>query len=165
METQKAYHLVLEARPGDFMPVDINLLLNNTIPINYTRLEAIDEFTKKYTILEIKDMIKTNNLVSEAYLNGKLQIINENKYRYLVMTSDVNFSFDTFLAEYIENKQIMNKFMNIYLKYSSETKELMKVAINKKDVYEVLKVLFNNEYETIRNIYSYMYENVILKNS
>lgn len=163
MESNAVYHLVLEARPGDFMPIDINLLLNNALPLNYNTLNAIDEFTKKYSEKEILQMIESNNIVSENYLRGKLKIINDNKYRYLVMTSDLNFSIDTFFSEYITNKRMMNKFLNIYIKYCSETKEEMKKALNNENIYEVLKILFNNSYEQVRNIYTYLYENIILK--
>lgn len=164
MQNNVTYHLVLEARPGDFMPIDINLLLNNTMPINYTSLNEIDEFTKKYTEKEIFEMIKKSNIVPDQYLTGKLEIINDNKYRYMVMTSDLNFALDTFIAEYIVDKQVMNRFLNIYIKYCKETKEEMKNAISSGNVYGVLDLLFCNNYENIRNIYAYLYENIILKN-
>ena len=163
MKRQIIYHLVLEARPGDFMPIDINVLLNNQEPNNYNLLHTIDEFTKRYTEDEIKELIKANNLVSDLYINGKLQIINENKYRYMVITRDIDFSFDVFFAEHINDKLIMNKFLNIYLKYCKETKDSMREALNEKNVYHILEILFNNEYEKVRNIYSYIYEKVILK--
>ena len=163
MKRQLMYHLVLEARPGDFMPIDINVLLNNQEPLNYNFLHTIDEFTKKYTEDEIKELIKVNNLVSDLYINGKLQIINENKYRYMVMTKDIDFSLDTFFSEFIDDKLVMNKFLNIYLKYCKETKDNMKEALSEKNIYRILEILFNNEYEKVRNIYSYIYENIILK--
>ena len=163
MEGYMKYHLVLEARPGDFMTIDINLILNNTIPLDYTNLNAIDEFTKKYLETEIKEMIESNNIVPDYYLQGKLQIINDNKYRYLVLTSDMNYSLDTFFAQYINNKRIMNKFLNIYIKYCKDTKEEMQNALASENVYELLEILFNNTYENVRNIYTYLYENIILK--
>ena len=161
MGNSTSYHLVLEARPKDFMPVDINLLLNNKK--NYHSLNAIDEFTKEYTLKELYQMIEDSNIVPRDYLGGKLEIINDNKYRFPIMTKDINFTLDTFLSEYITNKRVMNKFFNIYIKYCSDTKELMKEAINKEDVGKVLALLFKNPYESIRGIYFYIYENIFLK--
>ena len=47
MEEKISYYLVLELRPKDFMPVDINVLLNNSK--KYKTLRDIDAFTKNYT--------------------------------------------------------------------------------------------------------------------
>ena len=113
------YFLVLEKRPKDFMPINIGILTKDDLH-NFTSLQSIDDFTRKYLEEDIKKMIKDNNLVTEDYLEGKLWVINENKYRYKLFTKDVNMSLDTFLLENIDNKQIMNKFTNIYLKYSND---------------------------------------------
>lgn len=163
MESSMTYHLVLEALPGDFMPIDINVLLNNNLPVNYNSLNIIDEFTKKYSLKEIFTMIEENNIVPERYLKGNLKIINDNKYRYIAITNDIDFALDTFLTEYINDKKVMNKFMNIYIKYCKESKDEMKVALASGNIYNVLEVLFNNTYENVRNIYVYIYENIILK--
>ena len=92
------YHLVLEARPGDFMPVDIKLICEDA-PYNYKTIEEIDSFTKKYSEEEIMIMITDSNIVPFNYLEGKLQIINDNKYRYEVLYKTTSFSIDTFFTD------------------------------------------------------------------
>ena len=130
------YFLVLEKRPKDFMPININIIARDNSHI-YSSLQNIDEFTRKYTSDEIKDMIKENNLVTDDYLEG----------------------MDTFLLDNIKNKQIMNKFVNIYLKYTSDNINELKEAIKNGHINIILQILFNLDYETIRNIYFYLYEN------
>ncbi len=152
------YFLVLEKRPKDFMPININIIARDNSHI-YSSLQNIDEFTRKYTSDEIKDMIKENNLVTDDYLEGNLCVINENKYRYKLFTKDVNMSMDTFLLDNIKNKQIMNKFVNIYLKYTNDNINELKEAIKNGHINIILQILFNLDYETIRNIYFYLYEN------
>ena len=105
-------------------------------------------------------MIKISNSVPENYLNGNLQIINDCKYRYLVLTKDINFSIDTFFENYIDDKLVMNKFINIYNKYCSTTKDEMKKHLNEKNINNILQLLFSNSYEQVRNIYTYLYENI-----
>lgn len=158
------YHLVLEARPKEFMPIDINILLNNKQSVNYSSLMDIDRFTKAYTKSEIFDMIKESNIVPDNYLDGSLDIINDHKYRFGVITKDDDFSLDTFFNNYIDNKTILNKFMNVYIKYCSDTKEEMKKALLTKNVNNILNVLFQNSYEKVRSIYLYLYENIIKAN-
>lgn len=147
------FHLVLEQKPGDFMPIDINILLNNDI--NYLNLLNIDSFTKKYLENEILIMIRDNNIVPSSYLNGKLQIINDKKFRYPVIYKDTNFTIDTFFESYIDDKQMMNKFLNIYLKYN-DNKDLIQKYIDKKDIESILNVLYNLDYVTLRKIYFYL---------
>ena len=147
------FHLVLEQKPGDFMPIDINILLNNDI--NYLNLLNIDSFTKKYLENEILIMIRDNNIVPSSYLNGKLQIINDKKFRYPVIFKDTKFTIDTFFESYIDDKQMMNKFLNIYLKYN-DNKDLIQKYIDKKDIEGILNVLYNLDYVTLRKIYFYL---------
>ena len=151
------YFLVLEKRPKDFMPINIQLI-NKDQKTNYFTLQNIDNFTRNYTSLEIKDLIKENNLVTEDYLKGNLWIINENKYRYPVFTKDIKLSIDNFLLKNIHNKQIMNKFINIYSKYSKENLDLLKENIQKEKVANILQILFSLDYLSIRNIYFYLNE-------
>ena len=157
MPNQMEYHLVFEYLPGDFMPVDIATLLY-TKDEKYNTLEKIDEFTKQHTIEEIKEMVKDLNLVPDIYLNGDLKIINNRKYRYRVISKDDNLSLDIFFAKNISNKRLMNKFLNIYLKYNKE-KDSMQKALNEENVYEVLNIIFSMPYEIVRNIYTYVIEN------
>lgn len=152
------YYLVLEKRPGDFMPINISLLENaNGL---YESLQAIDAFTKKYNEEEIIESIKKSNIVPDSYLEGKLFVINNHKYRSRVLTKDIDLSLDTFFEKYIGDKQVMNKFMNIYLKYSKEDVETIKNAISEKRIDIILQTLFLREYEVVRNIYIYLYENI-----
>lgn len=157
MLNKMEYHLVLEYLPGDFMPIDINVLLNSD-ETSYTSLDTIDSFTKKYTIDELYDMIKESNIVPDQYLKGDLQIINNRKYRYKVISRDTNFSLDLFFSKNISNKRLMNKFLNIYLKYD-KNKDDMQKALDNENIYEVLNLIFALPYENVRNIYCYMLEN------
>ncbi len=151
------YTLVLEKRPNDFMPIDINLLVNNIGMNDFYQIEKIDEFTKKYTKDEIYDLIKRANVVTEDYLNGKLEIINNKKYRFPILTKDINWSIDDFFKKYINDKQVMNKFINIYQKYSNNNIETLKEAIKEHDINIILKILFSLTYINVRNIYFYLY--------
>ena len=49
------YYLVVEARPKEFMPIDINILLKSNM--NFSGIEIIDSFTKEYTYDELMNMI------------------------------------------------------------------------------------------------------------
>ena len=154
------YYLVLEYRPGDFMPIDINILKNNRFIIDYTRLESIDNFTKDYTEFDLRELIRLNNLVPNIYLSGKLQVMNQNRYRYPLFSKDELYSLPMFLQEHLDNKQVMNKFMNIYLKYNKENLINMKHAILNKNVNEILDLLNRLNYEQIRAIYMYVNNNI-----
>ena len=50
------YHLVLEARPGDFMPIDINIISHDKLH-RYEPIEEIDSFTKRFSLEEIMGKI------------------------------------------------------------------------------------------------------------
>lgn len=156
------YHFVIEGRPKDFMPIDINILLNNKIPKDYTTLMEIDKFTKSYTVDEIFDMIEEANIVPDMYLDGKLEIINDNKYRFGIITKNDDFALDKFLKDNINNKQIMNKFYNVYLKYNALYANEMKMSIQKEDIHDVLNILFSNSYDVVRCIYIFVYERIVL---
>ena len=156
------YYLVLEYRPGDFMPIDINILKNNRFIINYSYLQSIDNFTKNYTEFDLREMIRLNNLVPNIYLSGKLHIMNQNNYRFPVFTKDDVYSLPQFLLDHIDDKQVMNKFMNIYLKYDKDNLINMKHAIINKDVNEILMLLGNLPYEQIRAIYMYINKNILV---
>ena len=158
MINKNIYHLVLELKPGNFMPIDINILTNDNN--NYNTIEQIDSFTKKYTNIELLELIKNNNIVPFEYLNGKLHIINSHKYRYEVLYKDTNFSLDDFFINNIKDKQKMNKFVNIYLKYSKDNINILKDAINNEDIYSILNLLFMLSYENVRNIYTYMLNHI-----
>jgi len=153
------YNLVLEARPGDFMPIDINVLAKNSE--NYNFLENIDAFTIKYSTFELIEMIKSVNIVPDEYLNGHLWVINDNKYRYKVLTKNRAVSLDLFLKDNILDKQKMNKFLNIFNKYAKEKQELMKKSIQERDIKSILALLFSLPYENVRNIYTYIEENIL----
>lgn len=154
-----AYFLSLEKRPGDFMPLNISLLSYDNMK-DYSSLENIDEFTRKYTKKELLDIIKNSNIVTPDYLEGNLLVINDKKYRYPLFTKDITMSLDTFFINNINDKQIMNKFINIYLKYSSNNISLIKEAIKEKKVDIILQNLFLLSYENIRFIYFYLYNHI-----
>ena len=52
---------------------------------------------------------------------------------------------------------MMNKVMNIYLKYAKRNKDDFKIAIDTKNYISILNNIFNLSYENIRNIYTYIY--------
>ena len=153
------YHLVLENRPNDFMPIDISIISNDK-SYGFKSIEEIDSFTKKYSKEDIMMMISDNNIVPYDYLSGKLKIINDNKYRYDVLYKTTTFSLDDFFANNINNKQIMNKFLNIYLKSSKASADNMKKAIKKQDLSKILDLVFKLPYLDVRNIYTYLVANI-----
>ena len=153
------YHLVLENRPNDFMPIDINIIAKGK-SYGFKSIEEIDSFTKKYSKEDIMVMITDSNIVPYDYLNGKLQIINDNKYRYDVLYKTTTFSLDDFFTNNIANKRIMNKFLNIYLKCNESSSEEMKSAIKKENISEILDLIFKLPYLDVRNIYTYLDANI-----
>ena len=157
------YYLVLECRPGDFMPIDINIINSLPYRIDYSILENIDNFTKNYFDFEIRNMIRLNNLVPFEYMDGKLQIMNQNHYRFPLYTKDCIFSIVDFFDNFHSDKQIMNKFMNIYLKYQKDQKlfEVMKLAIEKGNTIQILSLLYNLPYVKMRSIYMYISQNIL----
>lgn len=150
------YYLVVEARPKEFMPIDINILLKSNM--NFSSIEIIDSFTKEYTYDELMNMIIQNNLLPNSFLNGKLYIINDKKFRFKVLTKDDNLLLDDFFINNIEDKLMMNKFYNIFLKYVKDEDiiNMMKRAISEKSINDILNVLCKIDYLSLRNIYVYI---------
>ena len=155
-ENKVLYYLVVEARPREFMPIDINILegTNNF----YNSLELIDMFTKKYSYEEIMKMVLENNLLPINFLNGSLCIINNKNYRFQLLTKDNNMSLDDFFFNNINDKQIMNKFYNIFLKYVKEEDTILKLKkyLIEKNIVGILEILYSLNYEKIRTIYLYL---------
>lgn len=150
------YYLVVEARPKEFMPIDINILLKSNM--NFSSIEIIDSFTKEYTYDELMNMIIQNNLLPNSFLNGKLYVINDKKFRFKVLTKDDNLLLDDFFINNIEDKLMMNKFYNIFLKYVKDEDiiNMMKRAISEKSINDILNVLCKVDYLSLRNIYVYI---------
>lgn len=150
------YYLVVEARPKEFMPIDINILLKSNL--NFSSIEIIDSFTKEYTYDELMNMIINNNLLPNSFLNGKLYVINDKKFRFKVLTKDDNLLLDDFFINNIEDKLMMNKFYNIFLKYVKDEDiiNMMKRAISEKSINDILNVLCKVDYLSLRNIYVYI---------
>lgn len=157
MDKKDVYYLVVEARPKEFMPIDINIL-EKTYGYQYNSIENIDMFTKKYTYEEIMNLILINNLLPENFLNGSLCIINDKNFRFKVLTKEDNLSIDEFFIENVNDKIIMNKFYNIFLKYVKEDELIneMKVYINAKNIVGILNVLYKTSYINLRTIYFYI---------
>ena len=150
------YYLVVEARPKEFMPIDINILLKSNM--NFSSIEIIDSFTKEYTYDELMNMIIQNNLLPNSFLNGKMYVINDKKFRFKVLTKDDNLLLDDFFINNIEDKLMMNKFYNIFLKYVKDEDiiNMMKSAISEKSINDILNVLCKIDYLSLRNIYVYI---------
>ena len=141
------------------MPIDISIISNDK-SYGFKSIEEIDNFTKKYSKEDIMVMISDNNIVPYDYLSGNLKIINDNKYRYDVLYKTTTFSLDDFFAKNITNKQIMNKFLNIYLKSNKANADSMKNAIKKQNLSEILDLVFKLPYLDVRNIYTYLVANI-----
>lgn len=161
MDVKERYYLAFENRPNDFMPIDISLLEEASFRHDYSCLYDIDGFTMKYSLEELYEIIKKANLVPDEYLEGTLHVINNKKYRFKVYTKEINYDLVSFITENIEDKQIMNKLINICNKYDSENIELLKKAIESKNEYEVVSYLYKEGYNTTRHIYMYIYDNII----
>ncbi len=153
---KSVYYLVVEARPKEFMPIDINILLKSNM--NFSSIQIIDSFTKNYSEEELMNMIIQNNLLPDGFLNGKLYVINDKKFRFKVLTRDDNLLFDEFLLNNIQDKLVMNKFYNIFLKYvkNEEIINMMKKALKEKSINQVLSILCKLDYLIVRNIYVYV---------
>ena len=150
------YYLVVEARPKEFMPIDINILLKSNM--DFSSIEIIDSFTKEYTYNELMNMIIQNNLLPDSFLNGKLYVINDKRFRFKVLTKDDNLLLDDFFINNIEDRLMMNKFYNIFLKYvkDEELINMMKSAMFLKDIQKILDVLCKLNYLDLRMIYVYI---------
>lgn len=150
------YYLVVEARPKEFMPIDINILLKSNM--NFSSIEIIDSFTKEYMYEELMNMIIQNNLLPDSFLNGKLYVINDKRFRFKVLTKDDNLLLDDFFINNIEDRLMMNKFYNIFLKYvkDEELINMMKSAMSLKDIQKILDVLCKLNYLDLRMIYVYI---------
>ena len=155
------YHLVLENRPGEFMVVDIAVLLNDFRRISYEMIENIDAFTIKYDEEELYELIKQSNLVPEKYLFGKLHIINEKKYRFPIMYKDNKFNLTEFFMDNIDDKIIMNKFLNIFNKYASSSFNDMKKAVHNKNIKLITFIFSSISYINQRNVYFYIYNELL----
>ena len=103
-------------------------------------------------------MIIQNNLLPNSFLNGKLYVINDKKFRFKVLTKDDNLLLDDFFINNIEDKLMMNKFYNIFLKYVKDEDiiNMMKRAISEKSINDILNVLCKVDYLSLRNIYVYI---------
>ena len=150
------YYLVVEARPKEFMPIDINILLKSNM--NFSSIEIIDSFTKEYTYNELMNMIIQNNLLPDSFLNGKLYVINDKRFKFKVLTKDDNLLLDDFFINNIDDKIMMNKFYNIFLKYvkDEEIISIMKNTMYLKDIQKILDVLCKLNYLDLRMIYVYI---------
>ena len=153
---KSVYYLVVEARPKEFMPIDINILLKSNM--NFSSIEIIDSFTKEYMYEELMNMIIQNNLLPDSFLNGKLYVINDKRFRFKVLTKDDNLLLDDFFINNIEDRLMMNKFYNIFLKYvkDEELINMMKSAMSLKDIQKILDVLCKLNYLDLRMIYVYI---------
>ena len=150
------YYLVVEARPKEFMPIDINILLKSNM--NFSSIEIIDSFTKEYTYNELMNMIIQNYLLPDSFLNGKLYVINDKRFKFKVLTKDDNLLLDDFFINNIDDKIMMNKFYNIFLKYvkDEEIISIMKNTMYLKDIQKILDVLCKLNYLDLRMIYVYI---------
>ncbi len=163
-EVKMTYYLVLEDKPGDFMNVDLREIakhISDGNNKNYDTIEAIDSFTMNYTKQELYDLIRKVNVVPERYLLGDLKVINSNKYRYPVLTKTPTFTINDLFTDYLEDKIVINKLLNIINKYSQEVFLKIKEALLLRDVQTAYASYLSLSYLVQRNIFFYINENIL----
>ena len=137
-QEEQKHFLSLMARIGDYIFIDISKLdiANGYNPYN---LADIDSFTMHFSKEELLSSIKRANLVSDKYLNGKIEKFDNN---------DIEIIFSTDFGN-------LNRNVN---------KVEMCVQLSKKALNENL---INSEqyYDRIQHIVDYTEENDIVVNS
>lgn len=116
MEDIRIYYLAFSVEKRNPMPVDIQSLDQTLFGVDLTSLESIDAFTSRYTNDELMSIIRNSNILSEEYLNGELNVIDNRNHKFPVILSDTFLEFDIvkFISANIEDKALMNKIYNIY---------------------------------------------------
>ncbi len=106
------YLLILESKPGDFMPIALNTFSEGK---NFDgSIESIDAITSNYTEKELLEEIKKLNIVQFRNLEGKLLIKGSGKARLEVLFKDTfsEFILNDYIIDNIEDKQFLNKIFN-----------------------------------------------------
>ena len=112
---QTTYFLSLEKRPGDTKFIDISKL---SISHGFypTTLQEIDSFTMNFTILELKNALKEDNLIEEDYINGKL-IIQDNDKSHSKNNQDIYMLVNIILnIDYYIQREYILYLMHLVLK-------------------------------------------------
>ncbi len=157
---QTTYFLSLEKRPGDTKFIDISKL---SISHGFypTTLQEIDSFTMNFTILELKNALKEDNLIEEDYINGKLIIQDNDKSHSLeVIDKDLynDFNLYNYFKERINNKELIN---NVIYKLITLVKDdniiyNIKLAKNNQDIYMLVNIILNIDYYIQREYILYL---------
>ena len=157
------YYLVLEKRLGDYNIIDINKLDIAEFYVT-TDLSAIDNFTTKFSVEEIKKAISRSNITHESYLNGNLKIVSDAKHNLKVITKEEYILIKNWQTkEEVINQDLKNKIYGIYKKIIENTfsdKSFIKGMLdrfnnelknnNKQEIFMILEEL---PYNKIRPIY------------
>lgn len=145
MNESVKYYLVLENRPGDYNIIEINRIPGYE---NYPTgsIEAIDNFTKKYTETELRDLIIENNIVRDAYVNGAFRIVSDFKKTLLPLTKERMDIIKDFIASSDEiERSLKDKLYGYYKKILEIFFENDVVAIKLKEFKQALNA--NNKEE------------------
>lgn len=158
------YSLVLESKKGNF---DIIPITELGFKGSYN-IGEIDNFTKDYTEEELRELVRTNNIVENQYIDGQFKIISNVNHRLNPLTKEVytkvrqfqysNEEIDKELANYIFNKyrDALYKILkdkNIIQKFLEEFKKLK----DNRDKEGIFRVILNLEYSKSRDIYLGIY--------
>ena len=164
------YYLALEQRPGDYKIIDINSL--NLV--NYyisNSLNAIDNFTVRFSTDDIKNAIKKSNIEVGTYIYGTLKVISNKKHNFKIIDKDI---FEVIRAFQYSKEPISNELKNIIYGLfrkiiDNEFEENLfkkgmltkfKDAIDLNDKEKMFKIMEELPYVRSRTIYLGIYETI-----
>ncbi len=172
MNESVKYYLVLENRPGDYNIIEINRIPGYE---NYPTgsIEAIDNFTKKYTETELRDLIIENNIVRDEYVNGIFKIISDSKKTLLPLTKERMDVIKDFMASSEEIERPLKDKLYGYYKKILETfldndmlniklKEFKK-ALNENNKEDIFFLLGKIPYYKGREIYFMLWKELMVR--
>lgn len=136
MSTNKDFNLIanlaLEERPNSYIYIDLSLLdimESYQFDANMLSLEAIDALLCDFSEDEIKNSIKSSNIVKEEYLEAPLVIIYKNRSLPVITKDNIDeiANVDISINGCFHNKQdankYINKFISVYRRYFPENEE------------------------------------------
>lgn len=155
------YYLILEKRPGDYNIVDINRINTRGFFI-INDLGAIDSFTSKYTINELRNLIVSNNIVTDSYFDGVFKIISSANHRFDVIDKNLFNAVINFQNSNDFDKNLKNKLFGWYksaidhLYNDKEKEELLNnfnMLVKSENKIEIFKEIEKLPYFNSRQIY------------
>ncbi len=166
------YNLVLEIRPGDNCIIEINSIPTLDKPINNT-ISSIDEFTSKYTVLELKRIIEQNNLVESKYLDGSFKVISSLNHHLEALTKEkfdviLEFQNDTNEMEQSLKDKLYGFYKKIIEQFISDNLlenrlKAFKEALKNNNKNEIFRLLGEIPYSKSRSIYFMINDELVSK--